>query len=412
MPSDFVHLHNHTQFSLLDGAQKIDDMLDAASAFGMKSVAITDHGNLFGAIKFYKRALKRGIRPIIGVEAYVALGDRHERQVVPGQTKKPYHHLVLLAQTYTGYRNLIQLVSQGYREGFYYKPRVDKELLKERHEGLIALSACLGGEVATLLRQERDADAEKTAREYAAIFGDGNYYLEIQDQGLSEEAAINPRLVELGRRTGLPLVATNDCHFLRRGDHRAHEVLLCIQTGKTVQDADRMRYSEEHYFKSGEEMEQVFAWLPEAVENTARIADRCHLLLDGMKPPLPDFKVPEGTTTDDYFATVAREGFAERLEVWQKLASRGGLRHPLEQYRSRLDDEITMIKRMGFAGYFLIVWDFIKHARDHGIPVGPGRGSAAGSLVAYCLRITDVDPMEYELIFERFLNPERISMPD
>jgi DNA polymerase-3 subunit alpha len=411
MPSPFVHLHNHTQFSLLAGAQKIDEMLDRASEFGMSAVSMTDHGNLFAAIKFYKKALKRGIRPIIGVEAYMAAGDRRDRQLAPGQ-KKPYYHLVLLAENYAGYKNLLKLVSQGYREGFYYKPRIDKALLAERHEGLIALSACLGGEVETLLRQERDAEAERVALEYAALMGNGNYFLEIQDQGLPEEAAINPRLVALARKTGLPLVATNDCHFLRREDHAAHDVLLCIQTGKTVQDADRMRYSQEHYFKSGEEMERVFDWLPESIENTAQIASRCHLLLEGDRPPLPEFAVPEGTTTDAYFAEVARAGFRDRLPVWKTLWARGALRHPLQQYEKRLEDEIRMIQRMGFSGYFLIVWDFIKYARDQAIPVGPGRGSAAGSLVAYCLRITDVDPIELDLIFERFLNPERISMPD
>src|SRR5262245_2504581 len=411
MASPFVHLHNHSQFSLLDGAQKIDDMIDKAASMGMKSIAITDHGNLFGAIKFYKKALKKGIRPVIGVEAYVALGDRRERVSVPGQ-KKPYHHLVLLAENFKGYQNLIRLVSQGYREGFYYKPRVVKGLLAERHEGLIARSAWLGGEIATLLRQDRVVDAEKAALGYAATFGDGNYFREIQDQGLPEEIALNPKLIALSRKTGIRLVATNDCHFLERGDHRAHEILLCIQTAKTVMDADRMRYSEEHYFKSGEEMERLFGDLPEAIENTARIAERCHLLLDGNRPPLPDFSVPDGTTTDEYFEEVSRRGFEERLAVWKDLAAKGRLRHPIEQYAHRLDDEIRMIQRMGFSGYFLIVWDFIKYARDNGIPVGPGRASAAGSLVAYCLRITDVDPIEYELIFERFLNPERISMPD
>ena len=411
MPSPFVHLHNHTQFSLLDGAQKIDEMLDQAAAFGMSAVAITDHGNLFGAIRFYKKALKKGIRPVIGVEAYVAPGDRRERQIVPGQ-RKPYHHLVLLAENYAGYKNLLKLVSAGYREGFYYKPRIDKQLLAEHHQGLIALSACLGGEIASLLRDDREKDAERAALSYATMMGDGNYYLEIQDQGMPEEAAINPKLIDLAKRTGLPLVATNDCHFLRKDDHRAHEVLLCIQTGKTVQDTDRMSYTKEHYFKSGEEMESLFAHLPEAIENTAMIAGRCHLLLEGDAPPLPDFAVPGGQTTDEYFAEVSREGFRERLKEWERLAGKGELRHPIEQYRKRLDDEIRMIQKMGFSGYFLIVWDFIKYAREKGIPVGPGRGSAAGSLVAYCLRITDVDPIQHELIFERFLNPERISMPD
>ncbi|PYT07460.1 MAG: hypothetical protein DMF49_08075 [Acidobacteria bacterium] len=407
----FVHLHNHTQYSLLDGAQKIDPLLERASAFGMKAVAITDHGNLFGAIKFINHALQKGIRPIVGVEAYVAPGERRERSPLPGG-KKPYFHLVLLARDLAGYRNLIRLVSSGFLEGFYYRPRIDKPLLREHSAGLIALSACLGGEIATLLRAGREEEAERVALEYSGIMGEGNYYLEIQDQGMPEQKAINPLLVSLSRKTGVPLVATNDCHFLSREDHPAHEVLLCIQTGKTVRDTDRMRYTAEHYFKSGEEMERVFHWLPEAIENSARIAERCHLLLDRGEHHLPRFSVPDGTTTEGYFEEVVRGGFEERMAVWGRLAQEGKLRHGLDRYGRRLEEEIQMILRMGFAGYFLVVWDLIKFARDRGIPVGPGRGSAAGSLVAYCLRITDIDPIEYELIFERFLNPERISMPD
>jgi DNA polymerase-3 subunit alpha len=407
----FVHLHNHTQYSLLDGAQKITDMVEAASSFGMKAVAITDHGNLFGAIKFFNQALHKGIRPILGVEAYVAPGDRRERSVTPG-VKKPYYHLVLLAKDLPGYRNLLQLVSAGYREGFYYRPRIDKPLLREHAEGLIALSGCLGGEIATLLRTGREDEAERIALDYADMMGEGNYYLEIQDQGLPEERAINPLLVSLSRKTGLPLVATNDCHFLAREDHSAHDVLLCIQTGKKISDADRMRYTEEHYFKSGEEMEELFHWLPEAVENAGHIADKCHLLLERGEHHLPRFAVPDGQTTEGYFEEVVRQGFGQMGERWMRLAQQGRLRHPLDQYRQRLDAEIRMIQHMGFAGYFLVVWDLIRHARERRIPVGPGRGSAAGSLVAYCMRITDVDPIEHDLIFERFLNPERISMPD
>src|SRR5262245_42112634 len=266
----FVHLHNHTQFSLLDGAQKIDELIERAVGFGMPAVAITDHGNLFGAIRFINRARAAGIKPIVGIEAYVAPGDRRERGAAASSvsSKKPYYHLVLLAKNLTGYHNLLHLVSQGFLEGFYYRPRIDKALLAERAEGLIALSACLGGEIATLLRMGREDDAERVALEYARIMGEGNYYLEIQDQGLPEEAAINPKLVALARKTGLPLVATNDCHFLDRSDHAAHDALLCIQTGRTVHDDDRMRYTEEHYFKSGPEMESVFSWLPEAIENS------------------------------------------------------------------------------------------------------------------------------------------------
>jgi len=407
----FVHLHNHTQFSLLDGAQKLDDMLERAVSFGMNAVAITDHGNLFGAIKFFNQAIAKGIRPIIGVEAYVAPGARTERKGIPG-AKKPYHHLVLLARDLTGWRNLLRLVSAGYLEGFYYRPRIDKPLLREHAKGLIALSACLGGEIATLLRSGREDEAERVALDYAEMMGEGGYYLEIQDQGLPEEKAINPALVALARKTGIPLVATNDCHFLSRDDHTAHDVLLCIQTNRTVRDTDRMRLSEEHYFKSGPEMEEVFHWLPEAIENSGRIAEACHLLLEKGEHHLPRFTVPDGRTTENYFEEVVRGGFDGRMAGWLRLAEAGGLRHPLEAYRKRLDEEIRMILRMGFAGYFLVVWDLIKHARDTGIPVGPGRGSAAGSLVAYCLRITNVDPIHYDLFFERFLNPERISMPD
>ena len=407
----FVHLHNHSQFSLLDGASKLEDLLDKTVEFGMPSVAVTDHGNLFGAVKFFNQAMARGIRPIIGVEAYVAPGARTERTAIPGG-KKPYHHLVLLARDLTGWRNLIRLVSSGYLEGFYYRPRIDKPLLREHAKGLIALSACLGGEIATLLRTGREDEAEAVARDYADMMGEGGYYLEIQDQGLPEEKAINPALVALSKKTGVPLVATNDCHFLSRDDHAAHDVLLCIQTNRTVHDAERMRYTAEHYFKSGAEMEEVFSWLPEAIENSGRIADSCHLLLEKGEHHLPRFAVPDGLTIEAYFEQVVRDGFDGRMTAWSRLAASGSLRHPLETYRRRLDEEIRMILRMGFAGYFLVVWDLIRHARDRGIPVGPGRGSAAGSLVAYCLRITDVDPIQYELFFERFLNPERISMPD
>ena len=407
----FVHLHNHTQYSLLDGAQKIEEMLERTSAFGMKAVAITDHGNLFGAIKFYNQALQRGIRPIVGVEAYVAPGRRTDR--TPGPSgKRPYHHLVLLACNLAGYRNLIRLVSAGYLEGIYYRPRIDKEILASHAEGLVALSACLAGEIPSLLHANRLDAAEKAAREFAAIMGEGNFFLEIQDHGMPEQKLVNPLLVSLARRTGIPLVATNDCHFLAREDHPAHEVLLCIQTGKKIGDANRMHYTPDHYFKSGEDMEALFHWLPEAIEGSGRIADRCHLMLDRGEHHLPRFSVPPGMTTEGYFEEAVRRGFDERMVRWSNLAAAGTLRHGLESYRKRLEEEIGMIRKMGFAGYFLVVWDLIKHAREQGIPVGPGRGSAAGSLVAYCLRITDLDPIEYDLLFERFLNPERISMPD
>ncbi len=412
----FVHLHNHSQFSLLDGASKLDDLLDKAIEFGMPAMAVTDHGNLFGAVKFFDSALARGIKPILGMEAYMAPGDRRDRSLQAagsqGAQKKPYYHQILLATNATGYSNLVKLSSIAYTEGFYYKPRIDKQLLAEHAAGLIATSACLGGEVAQLLMTGDKTRAERAAAELAEIMGRDNYYLEVQDQGLPEEKLVNEGLKEISRSLKLPLLATNDCHFLTRDDHFAHDVLLCIQTGRTIKDPGRMRYTDQHYFKSPAEMWKVFPDMPEAVENTLVVADRCHFTLEKGSYHLPQFQVPEGHDVESYFRAVVQRGFEERMKRWRRLETDGLLRFPIEMYEARLKEELDIISMMKFPSYFLIVWDFIRHAREEGIPVGPGRGSAAGSLVAYCLRITDVDPIQYGLIFERFLNPERVSLPD
>jgi len=407
----FVHLHNHSQFSLLDGAQRLEEMVEQAARFGMPALAITDHGNLFGTIPFFEAATASGVKPILGCETYLAPGRRTDKSPA-GQGKKPYYHLLLLARDNEGYHNLMKLSTAGFLEGYYYRPRIDREILARHAAGLIGTSTCLGGEIPQMIMAGDLKGAEAAACSYREILGAENFFLEIQDQGLPEERALNPVLVDMGRRLKIPLLATNDCHFLHRDDHFAHDVLICIQTGRTVRDGDRMRFTQEHYFKSPEEMRTLFGDLPEAVENTLRVAERCNLSIEKGGNLLPHFQVPDGSTTDDYFRHVTLEGFEERMRQWVALERQGRLRVPLEAYRRRLEAEMDMIVRMGFPGYFLIVWDFIKYAREHDIPVGPGRGSAAGSLVAFCLRITDVDPIEYDLLFERFLNPERITMPD
>jgi DNA polymerase-3 subunit alpha len=407
----FVHLHNHSQFSLLDGASKIEEMVDQAVRLEMPALAITDHGNLFGAIPFFDAAAEKGIKPILGCETYLAPGSRTERGN-PGSGRKPYHHLLLLARNEEGYRNLMKLSTAGFLEGYYYRPRIDREILARHAGGLIATSTCLGGEIPQLILSRQEKRAEQVAAEYREIFGPENFFLELQDQGLPEEKALNPVLVSMGARLAIPLLATNDCHFLRREDHFSHDVLICIQTGKTVKDADRMRFTQEHFIKSAAEMRDLFKDHPEAVENTLLVAARCNLEIPKGGNLLPHFQVPQGHTVEQYFREVTMEGFEERMKTRQGLRSLGKPRPLVEDYRARLESEIEMILRMGFPGYFLIVWDFIKYARDRGIPVGPGRGSAAGSLVAYCLRITDIDPLEYDLLFERFLNPERVTMPD
>jgi DNA polymerase-3 subunit alpha len=422
----FVHLHLHTDYSLLDGACDLEEVVDEAARRKMPAVAVTDHGNLFAAESFYQTAKTRGVKPIIGCEVYVAKGSRHDRgetstrDAANGSSNSPAepgqrgaNHLVLLCENAEGYRNLVKLVSAGFLEGFYYKPRIDYDLLAKHSSGLIALSACLRGAVTEHLVEERPAEARDAAYRLRDIFGKGNFFLEIQDQGLDIEKRVNPQIVALSKETGIPLVATNDCHYLKHSDAHAQEVLLCIQTGKTMSDTHRMKFAtDQFFFKTAEEMAQVFGELPEALERTVAIAERCNVKIEAVKNSFPDFQVPEGHTVDTYFAAVAREGFAARVPVLEARAKAGLLRKTLAEYETRLADEIRMIQQMKYAGYFLIVWDFIRHARSQGIPVGPGRGSAAGSLVSYALQITDVDPMQYDLLFERFLNPERVSMPD
>ncbi|HEY7680265.1 MAG TPA: DNA polymerase III subunit alpha, partial [Terriglobia bacterium] len=409
MPAkDFVHLHLHTDYSLLDGACQIPRLVQRALEQRMSALAVTDHGNLFAAAEFHKAATARGLKPIIGCEAYISQQGRHSRS----ETDR-YNHLVLLCANQKGYRNLIQLVSAGYLEGFYYKPRIDKELLSRHSEGLIALSACLRGEVAEALLAENMDEARRVAYQYQDIFGKGNFFLEMQDQGLEQEKRINPHLAELSQQTGIPLVATNDSHYLRCEDHQAHDVLLCIQTGRVRSDTKRMRFANnQFYVKSYDEMMQVFAEVPEAVWRTAEVAERCELQLEKMENPFPDFAVPPGETLDSYFEKVVRGGFEARCARLEEMAREGALRSSLGEYRERLEREIRIIQQMRFSGYFLIVWDFVRFAKERNIPVGPGRGSAAGSLVSYSLGITDIDPLQHNLLFERFLNPERISLPD
>ncbi|HEV2298797.1 MAG TPA: DNA polymerase III subunit alpha [Candidatus Acidoferrales bacterium] len=407
--ADFVHLHLHTDYSLLDGACEIGELTAEAARRKMPAVAVTDHGNLFAAANFFHEATTRGVKPIIGCEVYVAPGSHKDR----GSDAERANHLVLLCENDEGYRNLITLVSTGFLDGFYYKPRIDHELLAKHSRGLIALSACLRGEVTENVLEERYEQAQKAAYRMQDIFGKQNFFIEVQDQGIEVEKRVNRDLVRLAKETGIPLVATNDCHYLTHADAHAQEVLLCIQTGKTMSDTNRMKFAtDQFYFKTAEEMAQVFRELPDAVSRTVAIAERCQVKIERVQNPFPVFQVPGGFTAESYFERVVREGFAERVPQLEREAKEGRLRQSLAVYEQRLTDEIEMIKKMKFAGYFLIVWDFIRYARAQGVPVGPGRGSAAGSLVSYALRITDVDPLQYELLFERFLNPERISLPD
>lgn len=400
----FVHLHVHTQYSLLDGANQLNPLLTQIQHFGQPAVAMTDHGNLFGAIDFYEKAKAHGVKPIIGCEAYLAPGSRRQREGLLAHND--YYHLILLATNLTGYRNLIKLSSKAYLEGFYYKPRMDKELLQEHHEGLIALSGCLSGEVPYLIGKKDVDAATRTAGEYREIFGRDSYYLEVQANGLDHQAIANRGLVDIHKKLGIPLAGTNDCHYLTKEDARPHEIMLCLQTGKTLQDANRMKFdTDQLYVKSTDEMVAEFSELPDAVSNTCRIAEQCNVNLNFETSYLPHYQVPEGFTRERYLETIAKEGLTHRL------ASRpSGV--PVETYHLRLQEELAVLTHMGYAGYFLVVWDIIKFARSRGIPVGPGRGSAAGSLVAYALSITDLDPLAYNLLFERFLNPERVTMPD
>ncbi len=395
----FVHLHGHSEYSLLDGGCRVGEMAALAAEQGMPALAITDHGNLFGVIEHYRACQDAGIKPIIGCEVYVAIDSRHTRQAARGLTHAS-NHLVLLAKDATGYRNLTKLVSKGYLEGYYYNPRVDKELLRQHAEGLICMSACIGGEIPHLIQREGLAAAEKVAREFMDIFGD-DYYLEIQRHDIDPEAKVNDGLLKLHRKLGVPLVATNDFHFLRAADHDAHDALICIQTGKSVDEKNRLCYPDGLYMKSPEEMRTLFADLPDALERTLEIADKCQVELEFGKTYMPDFPIPTGyASSDDYLTQLAQEGLERRYRTVDPAV------------QERLDYELSVITSQDFSGYFLIVWDLVNYARNQGISVGPGRGSAAGCLASYCLGITNVDPIKYDLIFERFLNPERIEPPD
>ena len=405
--ADFVHLHVHTHYSLLDGAIRLDDLFKKAREYKMPAVAITDHGNMFGAIDFYQSAYRYGIKPIIGCEVYVAPKSRFEKN--SSGTRKTSYHLVLLARNIQGYKNLMKLTTAGYLDGFYYRPRVDKEILSKYREGLIGMSACLNGEIPTLLLKGDVDGAKKVAEEYRKIFGDENFYLEIMENGLPNQQIVNAELIKISRKLSIPLVATNDCHYLDRKDAEAHDVLLCVQTGKTIDDDDRMRLgTDQFYFKAPEEMKRYFVYCPEAIENTIQIAERCNLTLNFENIFLPHFEVGEGETHDEHLRKKAESGLEKLMPVILK-GQDGELRG---KYIERLNGELEIIKSMGFAGYFLIVSDFVNYAKSKNIPVGPGRGSAAGSLVAYALGITDIDPIRYKLFFERFLNPSRLSMPD
>ena len=406
MSSSFVHLHLHTQFSLLDGANQIEPLVRQIKSFSQPAVAMTDHGNMFGAVEFYRKAKDVGVKPIIGCEAYMALGSRHAKKD-SGLAHNDYYHLILLARNLTGYQNLIKLVSKGYLEGFYYKPRIDKELLKLHHDGIIALSGCLSGEIPYLIGQKDMAGAMAVAGEFQEIFGKDHFYLEVQANGLDHQRIANAGLIEIHKTLGIPMAGTNDCHYLNKEDARPHELMLCLQTGKTLSDPNRMKFdTDQLYVKSTEEIAPAFAEFPDAVMNTCRIADHCDLDLPLNKTHLPQYRVPEGfRDRESYLEHLAVAGLKERLK---ERPSR--IAPPV--YEQRLKEELMVICSMGFAGYFLIVWDIIRFARSRTIPVGPGRGSAAGSLVAYALRITDLDPLVYTLLFERFLNPERVSLPD
>ena len=394
----FVHLHVHTEYSLLDGACRIDGIMDRVKELNQTAVAITDHGVMYGCIDFYKAAKAAGVKPIIGCEVYVTRRRMEDR--IHGVDNDPYH-LVLLCKDRTGYENLCYLVSEGFIDGFYGKPRVDLDLLRKHHEGLIALSACLAGAIPQYLMEEDYVSAREYALKMADIFGEDHFYLELQDHGLEEQTPVNQGILRLARETGLPLVVTNDAHYLRREDAKMQDVLLCIQTGKTVDEPNRMKFAtEEFYLKSEEELRSLFPNCDEAFENTAKIAERCNLEFTFHEYHLPSFPVPEGYTNEGYFRELCYKGFRERYE------------NPPQEYEDRLEYEIGVISRMGYVNYYLIVWDFIRYAKEQGIPVGPGRGSGAASIVAYCMHITEVDPMKYALIFERFLNPERVSMPD
>lgn len=396
---DFAHLHVHTEYSLLDGSNKIKEYVARVKELGMNSAAITDHGVMYGVIDFYREAKSQGIKPILGCEVYVAPNSRFDREITGGEDR--YYHLVLLAENNTGYANLMKIVSKGFVEGYYYKPRVDKELLRKHHEGIIALSACLAGEVQRYLTKGLYDEAVKAALEYQDIFGKDNFFLELQDHGIPDQAFVNQQLLKMSQELNIDLVATNDVHYTYAEDEKPHDILLCIQTGKKLEDENRMRYEGgQYYVKSPEEMAQLFPYAIEALDNTQRIADRCEVEIEFGVTKLPKYDVPDGMTSWEYLNKLCYEGLEKHYG------------DPSPELKDRLKYELDIIQNMGYVDYFLIVWDFIKYARDHGIPVGPGRGSAAGSIVSYCLEITNIDPIRYQLLFERFLNPERVSMPD
>ena len=402
----FTHLHVHTEYSLLDGSNKIKEYVKRVKELGMDSAAITDHGVMYGVIDFYRAAREAGIKPILGCEVYVAPNSRFDKELTGGEDR--YYHLVLLAENNTGYANLMKIVSRGFTEGYYYKPRVDMEVLQTYHEGIIALSACLAGEVQRYIVKGLHEEAKKAALKYEACFGKGNFFLEMQDHGIPEQKLVNTELLKLSKETGIELVVTNDVHYTYKEDVDSHDILLCLQTGKKLADEDRMRYvGGQYYIKSEEEMKALFPYAWEAVENTQRIADRCHVEIEFGVTKLPKFEVPEGYDSWTYLNKLCSDGLAERYGDEHAPAGSTG-----QTLRERLDYELNVIRTMGYVDYFLIVWDFINYAKEHGIPVGPGRGSAAGSIVAYCLKITNIDPIRYQLLFERFLNPERVSMPD
>ena len=395
----FVHLHTHTEYSLLDGSNKIRDYVSRVKELGMDSAAITDHGVMYGVVDFYEECLRQGIRPILGCEIYVAPGSRFDRENVSGEDR--YYHLILLAENNTGYANLVKIVSKGFTEGYYYRPRVDKEVLREYHEGIICTSACLAGEVSRLLVRGFYEEAKETALSYQEIFGEGNYFLEMQDHGLEDQKLVNQKLLNISRETGIPLVVTNDCHYTLAEDVDAHDILLCLQTGKKLSDEDRMRYEGgQYYVKSPEEMEELFPYALEALENTQKIAARCSVTIEFGHYKLPRFDVPDGKSAWEYLNELCWKGLSERYDPMT------------EEAKERMKSELSIIHSMGFVDYFLIVWDYVRYAKSRKIAVGPGRGSAAGSIVSYALGITQLDPIRYNLLFERFLNPERISMPD
>ena len=395
----FTHLHVHTEYSLLDGSNKIKEYVSRVKELGMNSAAITDHGVMYGVIDFYKAARAAGIKPILGCEVYVAPGSRFDRELSHGDDR--YYHLVLLAENNKGYQNLMKIVSKGFVEGYYYKPRVDMEVLETYHEGIIALSACLAGEVQRYLVRGLYEEAKETAYKYEKCFGKGNFFLELQDHGIPEQKTVNAGLMRMSQETGIELVATNDVHYTYAEDAEPHDILLCLQTGKKLSDENRMRYEGGQYFvKSEEEMRALFPYAAQAIDNTQKIADRCQVEIEFGVTKLPHFDVPEGYDSWTYLNKLCHEGLVRRYPD----------KH--EELLPKLDYELSVIQKMGYVDYFLIVWDFINYARTHGIPVGPGRGSAAGSLVSYTTGITNIDPIRYNLLFERFLNPERVTMPD